>query len=321
MSLCCQNDPQKVLAKPLSRIQAWIIERLTYKDFEELNSTHQANLWPFFTSSFGDSLLRMPQNLRRQISYDTVAALEICGLPTFSYRVARDEDVEVSDQTFLFCCLIHHIPRWLADTTLLGRYAITGESYAVALLCTSRYILRLPKDQLVAIRYDDCAKFSNSMTVARRTFSNCMKYLPQSMELYFFVLYMYTVIVDPMEPWNMGAMMAISAGDYLLSVSTQRTFTIDDVSLTLIIFLVSISPFKQMRTKFPYLSDPASPEYKKAQASAEATWIETKRDLYDPILSIRVEQLPDFDFDFDLETASASTSNYSSGTEDSENTI
>lgn len=47
-----------------------------------------------------------------------------------------------------------------------------------------------------------------------------------------------------------------------------------------------------MRNKFSFLSNPASQEYMEAQTTAEATWIETKGVLYDPILSIRVEQLP-----------------------------
>ncbi|KAF5322379.1 hypothetical protein D9619_000204 [Psilocybe cf. subviscida] len=47
-----------------------------------------------------------------------------------------------------------------------------------------------------------------------------------------------------------------------------------------------------MRAILPFLRNATSPEYIQAQESAEANWIETKRDLYDPILSIRVEQLP-----------------------------
>ena len=56
-----------------------------------------------------------------------------------------------------------------------------------------------------------------------------------------------------------------------------------------------------MRKKFPFLQDPTSQEYIQAQAAAEATWCQTKGDLYDPILSIRVEHLPDLDSsDLDL---------------------
>lgn len=62
-----------------------------------------------------------------------------------------------------------------------------------------------------------------------------------------------------------------------------------------------------MRKKFPFLSDPASLEYIKAQANAEATWIETKKDLYSPILSIRVEQLPDLDWYILFQWAPAAT--------------
>lgn len=48
-----------------------------------------------------------------------------------------------------------------------------------------------------------------------------------------------------------------------------------------------------MCKKFPFLRDPASPEYIHAQANAETNWVRNKKDLYDPILSIRIQQLPD----------------------------
>lgn len=50
-----------------------------------------------------------------------------------------------------------------------------------------------------------------------------------------------------------------------------------------------------MRNQFPFLRNAGSPEYTQAQERAEANWIETKRDFYDPLLSIRVKWLPDYD--------------------------
>lgn len=187
--------------------------------FSQLHNTPQVDLWPFFTSPVNDSRLWIPlQDLRQKISCDIAASFEICGLPTPLDHVTRGK---VSDQAVFFRYLTHHIPQWLANTTLLGRYAITGERYTVALLHISRYLLRLPKDQLAAIRNDDHRKFSNSMTLAWRTFRICMVHLPLSIDLYFFVLYMYSVIADPRQASDKVAKIATSAKAYLLLVSTR----------------------------------------------------------------------------------------------------
>lgn len=227
MSIYRQSDPQKVLVKLLSQIQSWIIERLAYKSFNQLDNTKQVDLWPFVTSSVLVNHSEQPlEDLQRLLSFDTVAALQICGLHKRSYEVTWDEDVKVSNRAVFFRHLVYHIPRWLANTTLLGRYAITGERYATALLFTSRYILRLPRDQLAAIMTDDLPKCCYSTTFAWRTFCSCMKHLPQSMEMYFFVLYMYSVMVDQgcQARSDHGNGMARSAKAYLQLVSTRRTF-------------------------------------------------------------------------------------------------
>lgn len=216
-----QSDPQRALIKPLSQIQAWIIECLEYTSFSQLNHNDRVDLWPFFTSSILDNCMPL-EDLRRHMVDNIVAAMEICGLPTISCQANRDEDDEVPDRAVLFHHLMHHIPVLLADTTLLGRYAISGERYAAALLCTSRYILRLPKDQLGAICNDDLSQLSNSTVVAWRTFSHCINHLPLSTELYFFVLYMFSVIVAHRQIDNKSVDMAASA--YLFLVSTARTF-------------------------------------------------------------------------------------------------
>lgn len=271
MPICRQSDPLKALAKPVSQIQTWIIERLAHRGFEQPNNTGQVDLWPFFMCLGNYSLWYSSSYVSRY----TAAALEICGLSI------KEEDVKVSSQEVLFCYMMHYIPSWLADTALLGRYAITGERYTVPLLCASRYILRLTNCRLEAICKDNLLSMSVTMLLARNTFCRCISYLPLSIELYFFVLYMYSVIMSPRDPWPKGGIMARFAWDYLLKVSLQRTFAVDIALLT---------RFKQMREAFPFLSDTASPEYVSAQESAEADWIETKGGLYDPILSIRLSK-------------------------------
>lgn len=64
-----------------------------------------------------------------------------------------------------------------------------------------------------------------------------------------------------------------------------------------------------MRLHFPFLDNPASPEYIQALENAETSWIKTKKDLYDPILSIRVEQLTDVDWYDDLSSSDDSDMN------------
>lgn len=71
-----------------------------------------------------------------------------------------------------------------------------------------------------------------------------------------------------------------------------------------------------MHEQFPFLSNPTSQEYIKAQASAEGSWIETKGDLYDPILSIRVEQSVDLAHIYDPESDSDMSASISSDAED-----
>lgn len=220
MPIYRQSDNRQTLVKPLSQIQTWIIDRLAYRSFNGLDNTDQIDLWPFFTSSIRDE--GSSEGLRRQISVHIEAALEICGPTTSPYQVTRDKDMELSDQAVLFRYLIPAIPRWLANTRFLGRYAITGERYAVALLHILRYLLRLRKDQLAAVLKDQNVNLSTAMHLARETFLICMKHVPQSIELYFLVLFMYSVIVDRV---NGPRTMAKSAKTYLLLVSTQCTIT------------------------------------------------------------------------------------------------
>lgn len=208
-----QSGPHgALLVKSVSQIQTWIIEHLTNKSFNQLNNTDQVDLWPFLASSNLVDQLRTRIPAKNHVSEHILGALEICGLPTCPSHF------ELSDQVVLFIYLTTYIRDKLADTTLLGQYAITEERYTVALLCTSRYILQLPKDQLATVLSAAPSNFSDSMFVAWRIFVWGTGYLPRNTETYFFVLYIYSMIMDH-KPIGM---IARSARTYLRSVSTRR---------------------------------------------------------------------------------------------------
>jgi hypothetical protein len=207
------------------------MERLAYKPFNGLDNPGQVDLWPFFTSPLTSRAADLVDSRRLLLSRNIAEALEICGPTTFSYQAARDQNVELSNQAVLFRCLIPYMPRWLASSNLLGRYAITGERYAVALKPISRYLLRLPKDQLAKVFESKHIGLSASL----ETFCICMEKLPQSIELYFFVLFMSSVMVDHghasiQKSFSITSLDGVdpyataqSAKTYLLLVSKQRT--------------------------------------------------------------------------------------------------
>ncbi|KAF5322516.1 hypothetical protein D9619_000187 [Psilocybe cf. subviscida] len=270
---------RQALVEPLSQIQTWLMQHLAYESFNGLDNIDQVDLWPFFIFP-NVRVACCAEDLQRQVSDDIALALEICGPTTFSYQLARDEDVELSDQTVLLCCLMPYISQWLKRADLLGRYAITRERYAVALLRTSRYLLRLPKDQHAEVFNDGKpgnTKLSASMLLARKAFSTFMGLAPRTIELYFFVLFMYSVIVEYRE---------VSSKEVLKR--QQKTAGLVRRMAT------SAKHYLEMtRKNFPILYDPTTPEYFQAQANAEATWIKIKGDFYDPIISILVQPPPD----------------------------
>lgn len=205
------------------------MERLADSSFNGLDNTDSVDLWPFFTSPI---LVKRswtsPEPLPDHISDNIMAALKIWGPTTSSYHVARDKNVEVSDQAVLFRCLTYNIPQWLANTNLLGRYAITSARYTVALFRISRYLLRLSKGWLAAVTsacYDNLPEspiLSASMRLAQTTFSICMDHIPRSIELYFFVLFIYSVFAVHTTRSTTDPQAIINrAKTYLLSVSTQ----------------------------------------------------------------------------------------------------
>ncbi|KAF5321556.1 hypothetical protein D9619_000202 [Psilocybe cf. subviscida] len=134
---------------------------------------------------------------------------------------------------------------WLANTNLLDRYAITEKRYEVALLRASNYIMRLPEAQLAALVYASAGRLSAPMTLARRTFDNCGDTLAQK---------------------------------FFGSLSRDRHRELAMVK-------PAISYLASLRDKFPFLCDPKSYRYIQAKADAKATWLKTKKHLYDPILS------------------------------------
>ncbi|KAF5322636.1 hypothetical protein D9619_000212 [Psilocybe cf. subviscida] len=246
-----ESDDQGALVKPLTHIQTWIMECFS---FNGLENTDKVDLWPFFTAC-------------PVVDVSSWASLE------------TDKDIQLFNQAVFLHYLIPEIPQWLANTNFLGRYAITEERYVVALLRVSRYLMRshqlgaVMKYQLAVVAKGDLNPddLSASMLLAKETFSDCMGRIPESIELYFFVLFMCSEMVDSL------ARIGVEAAH---SVPMVRSTT---------------SYLYSTRHKLPFLRDPASPEYIQARENAEATWIETKKDLYDPIISIRVEQLPDLD--------------------------
>lgn len=188
---------RKALVEPLAQIQTWLMQHLAYESFNGMDNTDQVDLWPFFILPHVRAAC-CAEDLRRQISNDIALALEICGPTTFFYQLGRDKSVETSDQTILLCCLMPYILQWLKRTNLLGRYAMTSDRSAVALLRTSRYLLTLTKDQLAEVLNDGkpgSIKVSPSMHLARKAFCTFMRLASRTTELYFFVLYMHSVIV------------------------------------------------------------------------------------------------------------------------------
>lgn len=190
-----------------------------------MENTDQVDLWPFFTVCPVVDFLSWASSeaVRHLISVQISAAREICGSTTTSYQVVQYKDIEVSNQAVFFHYLMPEIPQWFANTNLLGRYAMTEERYVVALLRASRYIMRLPKDQLAVVVNDKATKFSASMLLAQKTFSSCMDHVPQSIELYFFVLFMCSVFAGHLEEgWDRqsDSTCTKSAKKYLLLVST-----------------------------------------------------------------------------------------------------
>ncbi|KAF5322635.1 hypothetical protein D9619_000213 [Psilocybe cf. subviscida] len=253
----CRNA---LLFEPLSQIQTWMIQHLANESFGGANNTDKVDLWPFFISSIETPSMCWGESLRRQIYTNALLALHVCE-PTRPSWVIAQEDVDVSDQTVLLYCLMSHNSQWLARTDLLGRNAITSERYTTALLRTSRYLLRLPKDQHAEGLDDadpDDPHLSASMILASKVFSKFMSVVPQSVELYFFVLYMRSVI----KKYRQIIVKKVFRGQGYHETAALMITMIDKAKLYL----------AKTKSHFPVLNDPKSPEYARAKANAEETW-------------------------------------------------
>lgn len=193
MSVCCQSNNAleywNALAGPPSEIQTWLMRHcdLANECFGVLNNADQLDLWPFLPIPFDYTYYT---NIRQQISDHIASAVGICRPATLS---SQDRDVQPSNQTVIFYCLLPHIPSWLASTELLGKYAITRERYAVAFLHTLRFLLRLPVVQFTQVLTEALPnkdKWSGSMHLARQAFSRMLHLIPSREDLYFLVLFL-----------------------------------------------------------------------------------------------------------------------------------
>lgn len=236
------SESGKALAKPVSKICTWLVQNLAYQSNEGLHNTDQVNLWLFFIFPTARALCTA-EGLRRHISNDISLAQEICGSDTFPCQLSLNKGIELSDQTVLLCCLMPFIPQWLTRANLLGRCAMTGDTYAAALLHTSYYLLRLPEGRLAEALDGKTPdnKLSASVLLSRKAFSTFMGLAPQTVKLYFFVLFMHSVITNYQSvPGNTHLYgmtrdgedersMAISAKRYLEAVSVSQNVTISGV--------------------------------------------------------------------------------------------
>lgn len=175
------------------------------------------DLWPFITMFPMDGLF-LTVGLKLEIFRVVSAALEICAPSTqfITQSDVRKSNIlsRLSDQAVHLCCLMPYLTQWRARSELLGRCALTPQRYVLAFLRTCHYLLRLPKDTLSRVMtVDRLVGFapitqSGFMRFERKAFSHLVRLLSPDIDLYFFVLYLSSVISDcgaavsQRGPWN-----------------------------------------------------------------------------------------------------------------------
>lgn len=189
---------QIALSQPLAEVQAWIKNRFEHESFGGLRGQDRVDLWAFMCFS---EYSFFAKDVGRQISYDIRRALAICTSATCSFQYAIN--TELCDETAVLCCLLPRLTGWARSYDLLGQYALTGERYGIIFLRILRYLLRLPEhtNRLLNIfalytpqSDSGLCPFPSAKPLAKKALPECIERMPLSVELYFFVSFLDTLV-------------------------------------------------------------------------------------------------------------------------------